>query len=364
MDTSDPEIEFDAAGVCSHCHTYDTVIAEQTMKGEAGRAAFDQLVDGIRTEGAGKRYDCIVGLSGGVDSSYVAYLARQHGLRPLAVHLDNGWNSEIAVRNIETIVNRLGIDLYTEVLDWEEFRSLQVAFLRASTPDCEIPTDHAINAVLRRVAVKNGVHCIINGGNFATELMVPRSWSHGHFDWRYIQAVAAQHGDRRIRSFPHMTLFDVEVRYRRLHGIRDVFPLNYLEYDKAAAIQTIERELGWQNYGGKHHESIYTRFYQTWLLPRKFGVDKRRPHLSCLVAGGQMTRACALEQIARPPLGEQQLEIDRRFVVKKLGLDEAEFDAIVRAPIRSFWDYPSYEASRPLWWERVLWHFWQRWRQP
>lgn len=352
MDTTDPEITFDAEGVCHHCRRYDVVIAQQTRHGDEGRAAWAEIADSIRRAGAGRRYDCVVGLSGGVDSSYVAYLTHEHGLRPLAVHLDNGWNSETAVRNIETIVNRLGIDLDTAVLDWEEFRSLQVAFLRASTPDCEIPTDHAIAATLYRAAVRHGVGVIVHGANVATEQMMPRAWSHGHFDWRYISAVAARHGDRRLRTFPHLTLFDIELRYKLLTPVRQVFPLNYIDYDKAAAIRTISEELGWRDYGGKHHESIYTRFYQTYLLPKKFGIDKRRAHLSCLVAGGQMTRACALEQIAKPGLGADQLEIDRRFALKKLAVSDAEFDEILRAPIRSFADYPSYEASRPKWLSR------------
>jgi hypothetical protein len=242
----------------------------------------------------------------------------------------------------------------TEVLDWEEFRSLQVAFLRASTPDSEIPTDHAIAATLYHAAMREGVRYLVNGGNLATEQMVPRSWSHGHSDWRYISAVNTRHGDRRLETFPHCTAFDLEVRYPVLRRIRQIFPLNYVEYDKAAATETIQRELGWQDHGGKHHESIYTRFYQTWLLPTKFGVDKRRPHLSCLVAGGKLSRACAQEEIARPAIDAGQLEIDRRFVVKKLGLSEAEFEAIATAPIQSFWDYPSYESTRPLWWERIM----------
>jgi N-acetyl sugar amidotransferase len=346
MDTTDPEIAFDDAGVCHHCRRYDAIIARDTKSGEAGRAALDQIADRIRRAGAGKRYDCVIGLSGGVDSSYVAYLAKHLGLRPLAVHLDNGWNSETAVRNIETIVNRLGIDLFTEVLDWEEFRSLQVAFLRASTPDCEIPTDHAIRATLFAAAAREGVRYIVNGVNVATELIMPRAWSHGHFDWRYVKAVADRHGDRPLRTFPRCTLFDMEIRYRWLQPVEQVFPLNYIEYDKSAAMETIASELGWQAYGGKHHESIYTRFYQTWLLPKKFGVDKRRAHLSCLVAGGRTTRQCALAHIAQPAIDAEQMEIDRRFVVKKLGLSEPEFDAIVRAPIRSFADYPSYEAIR------------------
>ena len=355
MDTSDPEIEFDATGVCNHCHRYLSVIANDALRGTEGRAALEQIARRMRADGKHKKYDCIIGLSGGVDSTYVAYLTRQLGLRPLAIHLDNGWNSEIATRNIENVVTRLGIDLQTKVLNWAEFRSLQVAFLRASTPDCEIPTDHAITTVLYQAAVAHGVRYIVSGHNFATEQMMPRSWSFGHFDWRYIASVARQHGDQPLRTFPHYTAFEQECVFPFWHRIRELAPLNLVDYNKQEIADILERELGWRAYGSKHHESIYTRFYQTWILPRKFGVDKRRPHLSCLVNGGQLTRDQALTEIARPALDERQLDTDRRFVLKKLALSESEFAAIEAAPIRSFWDYDSYEANRPFWWESLTW---------
>jgi N-acetyl sugar amidotransferase len=354
MDTTDPEIVFDAAGVCNHCHRYARTIAADTLGGSQGRAALEAVAARIRRDGSGKPYDCVIGLSGGVDSSYIAYLTRQLGLRPLAVHVDNGWNSEVATRNIENIVTRLNIDLVTKVLDWEEFRSLQVAFLRSSTPDCEVATDHAIAAVLYRMAIRHGIKHLVHGTNLATEQMMPRTWSYGHFDWRYIRAVAAAHGGRPLKTFPHYTVFELEVSFPYLHRLREVLPLNMIDYDKAEALSVLKRELDWQAYGAKHHESIYTRFHQTWLLPKKFGVDKRRSHLSCLINAGQLSRGSALLEIARPPLDAGQLEIDRQFVIKKLGLSEAEFAAIAAAPIRSFWQYPSYEAERPFLWERVL----------
>jgi N-acetyl sugar amidotransferase len=348
MDTTDPEITFDEAGICHHCRAYDAAIAANLRRGEAGRRSLEKLARRIADESRGKRYDCVIGLSGGVDSTYVAWLTRQLGLRPLAVHLDNGWNTETAVRNIETIVTRLGIDLQTTVLDWEEFRALQVAFLRASTPDCEIATDHAIAATLYRAAIGVGVRYIIHGTNLVTEQMVPRSWSYGHTDWGYIRAVNRQFGGGRLKSFPHYTQFDLKIGYPVLRRIRPMYALNYVDYDKEAAIALMQRELGWQSYGGKHHESLYTRFYQTYLLPRKFGVDKRRPHLSCLVNAGQMTRDKALAEIQQPPLSEDQIAIDRAFVIKKLQLGEAEFEAMMAMPPLSFWDYPSDERDPSL----------------
>jgi N-acetyl sugar amidotransferase len=345
MDTSDPEIEFDPRGWCNHCLIYDRAVAAYVHRGQDGIRKLDEVVRLIREEGKGKPYDCIIGLSGGVDSTYTAYVVKKHGLRPLAVHLDNGWNSEVAVRNIENIVTRLGIDLHTVVLDWQEFRALQLAFLRASTPDSEIPTDHAIVATLYIEARKRGIGWIVDGSNMVTELMIPPIWSHGHGDWKYIRSVNRQFGTGRLRSFPHYTHFDNQFRIPRIHRIRRLGILNYVDYDKPAAMDVMRRELRWEYYGGKHYESIYTRFYQGYILKEKFGFDKRRSHLSCLVNDGRVTRQQALAELEKPAIEPAQLREDRAFVVKKLGLSEAEFDRIMAAERKTFWDYPSYERD-------------------
>lgn len=345
MDTSDPEITFDAAGVCRRCHEYDEAVRLNVHRGEEGRRLLDDIVSEVRRDGAGRRYDCIIGLSGGVDSTYTALLVKRLGLRPLAVHLDNGWNSEVSVRNIENIVKRLQIDLYTEVLEWEEFRLLQLAFLRASTPDSEIPTDHAIFATLYNVARRQGVRWIVDGSNLVTELMVPRVWSHGHTDWKYIRSVNARFGGAPLRTFPHFTAFDHLVRIPRIDGLRRLSLLNYVDYQKPAAMDVMRAELGWEYYGGKHYESIYTRFYQGFILKEKFGFDKRRSHLSCLINAGSTTRRAALAELERPAIEPAQLREDRAFVIKKLRVEESEFDAIMSAERRTFWDYPSYEAD-------------------
>lgn len=348
MDTSDPELTFDEQGICHRCHAYDEVIKGYVFTGEEGKRRFDAAVQEIKEEGKGKRYDCIIGLSGGVDSTYVAYLVKKAGLRPLAVHLDNGWNSETAVGNIERIVKILGIDLYTEVLDWEEFRRLQLAFLRASTPDSEIPTDHAIVATLYRQAIKNNVRFIIGGSNFATEQMIPRVWSHGHDDWKYIRTVNSMFGGKPLESYPHYTFFDKRYYFPQIKRLKVVLILNWVEFDKFKAIELMKNELGWESYGGKHHESIYTRFYQSYILPKKFGGDKRRPHLSCLINDGRITRDQALAEIQQLPVDEETLEMDRKFVIKKLGITEEEFDQIMAAPPKTTWEYPTDEVSPPL----------------
>lgn len=340
MDTTDPDIVFDANGVCHHCHAYDAAVRAR-VKTPAER---DELVAEIKRAGHGKPYDCIIGVSGGVDSTYVAYASRKLlGLRPLAVHLDNGWDSELAVKNIQHVLEKLGIELYTEVLDWDEFRDLQLAFLRASTPDSEIPTDHAIVSVLYQQARRHGIRYILSGCNVRTESHLPPAWSRGHSDWRYIRALQDQFGTRPLRTFPHRNMLDLVWDARTVHWI-DI--LNYLAYRKDEALRVLQDELGWQYYGGKHYESIYTRFYQGYILPRKFGFDKRRMHLSSLICSGEITRDEALAEMTKPPYPEDLQASDREYVVKKLGITEAELEQIMRAPPKRFEDYPSYENSR------------------
>lgn len=339
MDTTDPDIAFDENGVCNHCHDHDRLMKQKVVTGKAGEEYLTKLVEQMKRDGRGKPYDCLIGVSGGVDSTYVAYLVKKMGLRPLAVHMDNGWDSELAVKNIEETLKRLGIDLHTEVLDWEEFKGLQVAFLKASTPDSEIPSDHAIWAVLGDLADKLRVKYIVSGFNVRTETHLPRAWSQGHFDWKYIRSVHQLFGRGRLKTFPHIGFFTY---YRRLLTHRRVDILNYIDFNKAEAMKILEQELGWRYYGGKHYESIYTRFYQGYILPTKFGYDKRRSHLSSLICSGETTREAALKELDKPTYQPSMQEEDREYVVKKLGLADDEFEAILNAPKKTFWDYPSY----------------------
>jgi len=339
MDTTDPEIAFDESGMCHHCRRYDERLRSKVVPGEEGRRALARLAEGIRAEGRDRRYDCVIGVSGGVDSTYVAYLARGLELRPLAVHLDNGWDSELAVTNISRALRTLGIDLSTHVIDWEEFRDLQLSFLKASTPDAEVPSDHAIFALMYGTARRLGIRYVLTGFNVRTESHMTDAWSQGYYDWRYIRSIHRRFGTVALRTYPHMGLFT----YRRhLRTLRSVDVLDFGDYVKADARRTLERELGWKYYGGKHYESIYTRFFQGYILPRKFGFDKRRCHCSSLVCSGEMTREEALEELKLPPYPIDQQEADRVYVAKKLGLSETELDAILALPRRSYWDYPSY----------------------
>ena len=339
---ADPDIEIDGDGICNHCRRYDTLLPVRVLKGEAGRQALDSIVAAIKERGKSHEYDCLIGVSGGVDSTYVAYLTKQYGLRPLAIHLDNGWNSELAVKNIERVMRTLEIDLHTEVLDWDEFRELQLSFLKSSTTDMEIPTDHAILAVLWKQAIKHNIKYIISGMNFATESTFVQSWVYGHWDWPYVKAVQKQFSGRKLRTYPHFTypyLFYVHV----MRAVRSVSILNYVDYEKPKAMEVLQKELGWQYYGGKHYESVYTRFMQGYILPKKFGVDKRYGHLSDLIRAGQMTREEALSELASPPYPAELFTKDYAFVLKKFGMTDEQFQEIMQAPVKTFRDYPNTE---------------------
>jgi N-acetyl sugar amidotransferase len=339
MDTvADSSIFFDDSGICHHCNRYDEQFSTRVIRGDAGKKVLDELLVKIRNDGAGKDYDCIIGVSGGVDSTYVAFLVKKLGLRPLAIHLDNGWNSELAVKNIENTLNKLGVDLFTYVIDWEEFRDLQVSFLKASTPDGEIPSDHAIFAVLWREAASRGIRYIISGMNFTTESIYVPDWAYGHSDWRYIKDVHSRFGMRKIVTYPHFSL--LYLLYVNLFcRVKTVSILNYIDYDKNEAMRVLTEDLGWQYYGGKHHESVYTRFYQGYVLPKKFGIDKRYGHFSDLINAGQISREAALKEMELPPYPEALQAEDLEYVSKKLGLRGGAFDDVMALPIKSFRDY-------------------------
>jgi N-acetyl sugar amidotransferase len=341
VDTTDPDIHFDEQGVCNHCYEYDRIAQERVFAGERGRQELECIVSQIKAEGQHKEYDCVIGVSGGVDSTFVAYTVKKLGLRPLAVHVDNGWDSELAVSNIEKFLKRLGIDLYTHVLDWEEFKDLQLSFLKASVPDAEVPTDHAIVAVLFQVTAERGIRYLLPGGNHATEGILPIRWAYGGSDWRYIKSIQQQFGTAALKTFPHFSLFDM-FRYVFVNRARSIRILNYVPYNKSQAMQTLENELDWKYYGGKHYESIYTRFFQGYILPRKFNIDKRKAHLSSLICAGQMTRAEAIDTMRHNPYTEEMQQADREYVVKKLDLTDEGFEQIMQLPVKSFYDYPTY----------------------
>jgi len=340
MDTTDPEIEFDSAGVCNRCTESLDRIKKQLLPPQEREKALIELAETIKSEGKGKDYDCIIGVSGGVDSTYTAYQVKKLGLRPLAVHFDNGWDSELAVSNIKNTLDKLDIELYTYVVNWEEFRDIQLSFLKASVANCEIPTDHGITAILFKLANRFKTRFILSGSNLETESIMPNSWGHYNQDLKHLKAVHKRFGSKKIKSFPTLSLFDY-LYFVMVKKVRQIPFLNYVEYNKDKAKRFIEKELDWRDYGGKHFESVYTRFFQGYYLPTKFGFDKRIAHLSSLIIAGQMTRDEALIELEKPAYQEEMLRQDKQFVAKKFGMTVDEFEKLVHAPTKMHTDYPS-----------------------
>ena len=346
MDTTDPEITFDESGVCNHCRNFDEVLRPRWRNGPEGEVQLRAVVAKIRAEQQDRDYDCILGLSGGVDSSYLAVKIAELGLRPLVVHVDAGWNSEPAVQNIERLVKALGFDLHTIVIDWEEMRDLQVAYLRSGLANQDVPQDHAFFAALYRFAIQHRVRWVISGGNLASESILPSAWGYDAMDARQLKAIHRRFGQRPLRHFPIVSFFDLYFRFPFIHRMRVVRPLDYLPYDKMAAKRLLVEKYGWSDYGAKHYESVWTKFFQGYYLPARWGFDKRLAHLSSLIVAGQLTREAALAQLEAPAYPAEDLRRDRAYVLKKLGITEAEFAEIMNAPKRDFHDYPSIDSTR------------------
>ncbi len=335
-DTSLPGIRFDEAGVCRYCHAHDALERLYPL-GAEGEARLARLVEDIKRAGRGKDYDCICGVSGGRDSTYTLCRAVELGLRPLAVHFDNGWDTEISVRNIKNACARLDVDLDTHVADWEEFRDLQIAFLRASVPEAEVPTDVAIHGALHEAAVREGVRYVLLGHSFRTEGIAPIEWT--YMDGRYIRAIHKRFGTRPRTSIPNVTAGRY-LYWTVLRRIRTVPILNYAPYRHDEVQRLLEREVGWEYYGGHHHESSYTHFVQAALFVPKFNIDKRRLELSALVRSGHRTRDEALEELRGNPYPVDEELVD--YCLRKLGLSRAQWDEILAAEPKSFRDYPTY----------------------
>jgi N-acetyl sugar amidotransferase len=338
MDTSDPEIFFSEKGICNHCELMEQKALRYTFPKEILQNHLDSIISEIKSHGGNKKYNCLIGVSGGVDSTYVAYLVKKLGLRPLAVHLDNGWNTVTSISNINNALKTLDIDLLTIVLDWTEFRDIQLSFLKASTPDSEIPTDHAIYAVLRKVASENNIKYIIDGVNYATETIMPKSWSQGYSDWKYIKILQNKYGTCKLKTYPHYTFLNL-FYYKRIKSQKTISILNYIEYNKADVKNLLIKQLNWKDYGGKHYESLYTRFFQAYILPTKFGFDKRRAHLSTLINSNQITREEALKEISLELYDEGILNEHKMYIAKKLEISLEYFNEILSARPKKYRDY-------------------------
>ena len=340
MDTSDPEIGFDAEGRCNHCTTQLAKLERLKREGRYGCEHFHAVIDGIRPAGRGRRYDGVLGISGGLDSCFLALSLKQTGLRLLLVHVDNGWDSASAAANIKATAEALDYDYESYVLDWEEFREIQLAFLRASVVEAETPTDVAISGAIHRVATAHGIRFIVSASNEASEGILPRLWHYDAKDMRYFSAINRRYGRGQARNFPAFG-FLREAQHKLIRRTRMVYPLNFMDYDRARAVRTVKEEIGWRDYGGKHHESHYTRFVQSYLLPKKFGLDYRKATLSSLLCVGQVTRADALAVLERPPYDPEDVERQKTYVALKLGLSRTELEELIERPGRYFYEFPN-----------------------
>ena len=344
MDTSDPWITFNDEGVCNHCQAYDAYIAMMGTPEDRQRK-LDQLVGQLKARGKGKDYDCIMGLSGGVDSSYLAWLAvKQLGLRPLVVHVDAGWNSELAVNNIQNIVQRLNLDMHTLVIDWREIRDLQRAYFLSGIANLDVPQDHAFITALYSEARKYGIKDILNGGNMQTESILPKAWGYDASDAVSLKAIHKKFGTIRLKNYPTMSMFEKYFYYPFIQKMRVHRPLELVDYSKDGAKKILIEELGWRDYGGKHYESVFTKFFQAHYLPTKFGYDKRLAHYASLIVSGQMTKEQAQGELQKPLYNTQELEEDKAFWIKKLNITEAEYRRVMADKPRFYYEYKNSES--------------------
>jgi N-acetyl sugar amidotransferase len=324
---ADDDIRFDEKGICNYYYEYKEAEATGVFTGKEGEEKLEKIVEEVRSAGVGKQYDCLIGLSGGVDSTYVAWLVKSKGLRPLAVHLDNGWNSELAVKNIENIISKLGIDLYTLVINWQEFKDIQLSYLKASVVDIEVVSDHAIFATMYKLAKEKGIGYIFSGTNIVTEHIMPPSWLYKKMDFTNLKDIHSKFGSVKLKTYPTFD-FKKHVYYSSVLKLVPISILNYVPYNKKEIKEFITRELNWRDYGGKHYESSFTKFYQAYILPEKFKIDKRKAHLSTLICAGQISKE-ALEELKQPLYDPKELQADKEYVLKKFGLSKEEFEVIM-----------------------------------
>jgi N-acetyl sugar amidotransferase len=340
MDDFNLDLNFDSNGVCKFCREAEKKLPNYYFSKEEEQENLKRLASVVSMRKQGE-YDSILGLSGGVDSSYVALLAMDMGLNPLCVHFDNGWNSNIAVNNIRKIIDVTGFDLHTYVIDWPEFRDLQRAFFKAHVLDIEVITDHAIFATLFKIRKQYGIKTVLSGTNYITEHGMPSSWSWNKMDLRNIKAIQRRFGEMNIKSFPTMnTLSWLLMRKIKIGGVFEE-PLNAINFNKSLAMEQLKIRFNWEYYGGKHYESVFTKFYQAYVLPLKFGIDKRKVHLSALIRNKEITRDAAIDELSMPLYDILGLQNDKRFVLKKLGFADAEFDALMTHPPVAHDFYPS-----------------------
>jgi len=345
MDTSDSQIVFDADGVCDHCNSFKRDVLPNWFPNETGKAMFRDLVATIKNSGKGKPFDSIMGLSGGLDSSYLLHLAvSEFGLRPLVFHVDGGWNTDIAVNNVQMLVEKLGLELYTEVINWEEMRDFQLAFFKAGVPHLDIPQDHAFIATLYHFANKHGIRYILNGSNYSTECVRnPLEWLYYGTDMAQIRDIHGRFGTRPLHTYPFSSILFHKLYLRYIKGVKVVKPLNWLPYTKAQATAALSERYGWRTYPQKHFESRFTRFYEGYWLPTRFGYDTRRVQYSSLILTGQMSREEALKKLEHPAYDRATIADDFEYVANKLGISVEELRHYHTMPRKTYRDYRNQE---------------------
>jgi N-acetyl sugar amidotransferase len=331
MDTTDPEIVFDKNCICNHCLEFDSITSKSWFPNKEGERMLSEILSKVKNEGTNKEYDCIIGLSGGVDSSYLAIVLKKYNLRPLVVHIDAGWNTEIAVSNIEKIVKYCDYDLYTHVMDWEEIKDLQVAYLKAGVANQDVVQDHAFFATLYHFAVKNKISYIISGGNIATESVFPQAWHHSAMDAINLKSIHKKYGTIQLKKYKTISFFKYYFYYPFVKGMKTIRPLNYLPYNRREAIEALKKEVDYKEYGKKHSESRFTKFFQNYYLPKKFGYDKRKPHLSSQILSGEISRNEAIMELKTPVYRENELRESLEYIGKKLEFKYEELNQIINS---------------------------------
>lgn len=346
MDTSDSKITFDEKGVCDHCNDFYSNVFPNWHTDERGRKGLDEIVLKIKKEGKGKDFDCILGMSGGVDSSYLLHLAvTELGLRPLVFHVDGGWNSELGVNNIEVMVEKLGLDLYTEVINWEEMKDFQLAFFKSGVPHLDIPQDHAFIATLYNFADKYKIKYILNGGNISTECVRnPMEWAYYGTDMSQINDIIRQFGTLKMETYPFSPIFRHKFYLRYLKGVQVVKPLNYLPYIKQDAVKLLAETYGWKPYPQKHFESRFTKFFEGYWLPERFGFDTRRVQFSSLILTKQMAREEALEKLKKPAYDPSKIDDEFNYIATKLGITTKELRGYFNLPKKFYQDYKNQQS--------------------
>ncbi|HTM66059.1 MAG TPA: N-acetyl sugar amidotransferase [Flavipsychrobacter sp.] len=346
MDNSDARISFDKRGVCDHCNDFYTNVKPNWHTGERGKEQLQAIVAKIKKDGEGRDFDCLLGMSGGVDSSYMLHLAvKEFGLRPLVFHVDGGWNSELAVNNIQVMIDKLGLDLFTEVINWEEMRDFQLAFFKSGVPHLDIPQDHAFIATLYNFADKYKIKYILNGGNISTECVRnPMEWLYYGTDMAQIRDIINQFGTVKMDTYPFSPIFRHKFYLRYLKGVQVVKPLNYRPYIKSDALKLLADTYGWKPYPQKHFESRFTKFYEGYWLPERFGFDTRRVQYSSLILTGQMTREEALELLKKPAFDPATIDDEFNYIATKLGITSGELRGYFNMPKKFYWDYKNQES--------------------